>query len=247
MKVSIIGAGKLGAALGRGWAKAGHELIFCARNNSAARIENLCRQTRATIADPTRAAQNCDVLVLALPWQAAKPVVKSLGHLTGKTVLTCMNPLIYKDGKFGFDGSVTTSGAESVASWLPGANVVLALNQVGAEVVSAAKDFSSRPVMFIAGDDESSKSTIISLVSDLGFDSHDAGSLALARLLEPYAMVWINQSRFRGKGREWALCAQYPHARTTDADETSYDRDLNGCHDVYLREINGHAPKLRTS
>ena len=28
-----------------------------------------------------------------------------------------------------------------------------------------------------------------------------------ARLLEPFAMVWINQSLLRGKGRMWALAA----------------------------------------
>jgi hypothetical protein len=31
--------------------------------------------------------------------------------------------------------------------------------------------------------------------------------LQQARILEPLAMVWINQSLLRGKGRDWALAA----------------------------------------
>jgi predicted dinucleotide-binding enzyme len=41
----------------------------------------------------------------------------------------------------------------------------------------------------------------------LGFEALDAGDLTKARLLEPYAMVWINQALLRGKGRDWAFAA----------------------------------------
>ncbi|NBZ89350.1 hypothetical protein [Stagnihabitans tardus] len=45
------------------------------------------------------------------------------------------------------------------------------------------------------------------LLTDLGFASLDAGDLTKARLLEPFAMVWINQALFRAKGRNWAFSA----------------------------------------
>jgi predicted dinucleotide-binding enzyme len=43
------------------------------------------------------------------------------------------------------------------------------------------------------------------LVSELGFEALDAGGLKQARILEPFAMVWINQALFRGLGRNWAF------------------------------------------
>jgi predicted dinucleotide-binding enzyme len=42
----------------------------------------------------------------------------------------------------------------------------------------------------------------------LGFEPLDAGALKQARILEPLAMVWINQALMRGLGRDWAFTAQ---------------------------------------
>jgi 8-hydroxy-5-deazaflavin:NADPH oxidoreductase len=43
------------------------------------------------------------------------------------------------------------------------------------------------------------------LVSELDFEALDAGGIKQARILEPFAMVWINQALFRGLGRDWAF------------------------------------------
>jgi predicted dinucleotide-binding enzyme len=94
-----------------------------------------------------------------------------------------------------------------VASWLPGAKVVKTFNQVGANMMTEGRRFEQPPVMFLAGDDETAKSTVAGLVSELGFEPLDAGALRQSRLLEPFAMVWINQSLFRGLGRDWAFGA----------------------------------------
>ena len=116
-----------------------------------------------------------------------------------------MNPLSMKDGALGLERGYTTSGGETVASWLPGAKVVKTFNQVGAEILMAGARFATRPVMFLAGDDDIAKSTIAGLVSELGFEALDAGALKQARILEPFAMVWINQALIRGLGRNWAF------------------------------------------
>ena len=34
---------------------------------------------------------------------------------------------------------------------------------------------------------------------------HIAGALRQSRILEPFAMVWINQALMRGLGRNWAF------------------------------------------
>ena len=43
------------------------------------------------------------------------------------------------------------------------------------------------------------------LAADLGFDPVDAGSLAEARLLEPYALLWIHLALVQKLGRDIAF------------------------------------------
>jgi hypothetical protein len=59
--------------------------------------------------------------------------------------------------------------------------------------------------MFVAGDDERAKPVVMGLVSDLGFQTLDTGALRFARLLEPYAMLWIHQVVDRGAPRDSAF------------------------------------------
>jgi predicted dinucleotide-binding enzyme len=205
MKIAVIGAGKVGGALGSGWAKAGHTIVFGVRDVNKMELKNLCSRTGATAALPADAARQGDVVVLALPWIVAETAVKSLGDLKGKIIIDSMNPLAMKDGALGLERGFTTSGGEAVASWLPGAKIVKTFNQVGAEMMMAGARFQTRPVMFLAGDDNAAKAVVTQLVSELGFEALDAGALKQARILEPFAMVWINQALVCGLGREWAF------------------------------------------
>jgi len=205
MKIAVIGAGKVGSALGSGWAQVGHTITFGVRDLAKADLKALCARTASKAAPPADAAQEGDVVVLALPGSVAENAVRSLGDLKGKIVIDCMNPLAMKDGVLGLERGYTTSGLETVASWLPDAKVVKTFNQVGAEMMTAGNRFKTRPVMFLAGEDGAAKATVGQLVSELGFEALDAGGIKQARILEPFAMVWINQALFRGLGRDWAF------------------------------------------
>jgi predicted dinucleotide-binding enzyme len=92
-----------------------------------------------------------DVVVLALPWGVAEGAVKALGSLKGKIVIDCMNPLAMQSGKLGLDRGFNSSGAETLASWIPEARIVKTLNQVGAEMMADNAGLPHRPVMFMAG------------------------------------------------------------------------------------------------
>lgn len=200
MRIAIIGAGNVGKALAAGWLRAGHEIVFGVRQPS--------RMDLAAPADsPEGAAAAAQVVVLALPWAAAEAAVAQIGPLDGKTVIDCMNPLAIGPAGLGLDRGYTTSGGEEVQRRLPAAHVVKTLNQTGAEVMADATRFAQRPVQFLAGEDAGAKDVAAALVADLGFEPLDAGGIAQARLLEPLAMVWINQALIRGLGRAWAFGA----------------------------------------
>lgn len=207
MRIAIIGAGNVGGALARGWARSGHEISLGVRDRAAPKVLAVMKEARASALDPATAAAGSDVIVLALPWATAETAVKALGDLRGKVVIDCMNPLAMTDGVLGLDRGFSTSGAETLATWIPGARVVKTLNQVGAELMDQAASLAGRPLMLIAGDDADAKKVATALVEALGFEGWDAGDLRQARLLEPFGMVWINQALMRGAGRDWAFGA----------------------------------------
>lgn len=205
MKIAIIGAGKVGASIATGLARKGHTIILGTRDPGKADIKALMAKLGASAMPQREAAANADVTVLSLPWGAAEGAIKALGDLKGKTVIDCMNPLGMVGGALGLTTGFTTSAGEMVQAWLPGAHLVKTLNQVGAELMANNSRLAGRPVMFMAGNDDGAKRAVVSLLTALGFEPQDAGDLSKARILEPYAMVWINQALLRGAGRDWAF------------------------------------------
>ena len=99
----------------------------------------------------------------------------------------------------------STSGGEKVAGWCRGAAVFKSFNQTGFEIMADPSRFIPRPAMFVAGDDAAGKPIAMQLVRDVGFEAVDAGPLAAFRLLEPYAMLWIEQVLKRGAARDFAF------------------------------------------
>ena len=47
IKIAIIGAGSVGSALARGWARKGHNLLLGVRDPSDRAVQSLCQDTRA--------------------------------------------------------------------------------------------------------------------------------------------------------------------------------------------------------
>ncbi|MFO0475886.1 MAG: NADPH-dependent F420 reductase [Alphaproteobacteria bacterium] len=207
MRLAIIGAGAVGGAIAQGLKGKGHEVTLGVRDPDKPAIVALAAATGARVALPPAAAAGAEVVILSLPWSSAEAAIKPLGDLAGKVVIDCMNPLGMVNGALGLTIGFTTSGGETVARWLPRARVVKTLNQAGADIMARNDHLPSRPVQFVAGNDDEAKAMAMTLLGDLGFEALDAGDLTTSRLLEPFAMTWINQALFRGKGRDWAFAA----------------------------------------
>ena len=207
MQIAIIGTGNVGGAIARGLKGKGFDVTLGARDPHSAEAKALSADTGADLAPAPQAAAEADLVILALPWGAAETAIAALGDLTGKVVVDCMNPLGMVDGALGLTLGHGTSGGEIVQRWLPGAQVVKTLNQVGAEIMADTSLLPYRPAMFMAGNSEPAKAQVAQVLGALGFEALDAGDITKSRLLEPLGMVWINQALLRGKGRNWALAA----------------------------------------
>lgn len=202
MRIGIIGAGNVGRALGRAWLEGGHDIRWGVPQPGDRKYADLGGER---LGPPAAAAQAAEVIVLATPWPATETAVRSLGDIAGKVLIDCTNPLAQGAEGLTLALGHTVSGGERVAGWAAGAAVFKTLNQTGAENMARARQFTERPVMFVAGDDARSKPLVLGLVAELGFDAVDAGPLRIARLLEPMAMLWIDQALMRGAGTAFAF------------------------------------------
>jgi 8-hydroxy-5-deazaflavin:NADPH oxidoreductase len=200
MKIAILGAGNVGSALGRGWAAKGHAIFFGVRNPLSAEISALVKSLggSARAGSVAEAAADAEIVVLATPWPATQDAVHAAGNLGGKIVIDCTNPLA--PDLSGLTVGHDNSAGEEVARWAKGAHVVKAFNTTGAGNMSNAHYASDRPTMCICGDDAAAKSSVAALAEDLGFEAVDAGPLRTARLLEPFAMLWIDLAVKQGLG-----------------------------------------------
>ena len=203
MQIGIIGSGNVGGALGTRWALAGHQVTFGSRNPASDEMRQLTAQAGGRAASFQDTAAASEVLLVATPWPATRQVVEGLGDLAGKVVIDATNPL--KPDLSGLEVGTTTSAGEQVAGWARGAKVVKAFNTVGYNIMENPAFGAARPVMFYCGDDAGAKAKVKPLVEQLGFDAIDAGPMTQARLLEPFALLWISLAYAAGQGREIAF------------------------------------------
>jgi 8-hydroxy-5-deazaflavin:NADPH oxidoreductase len=204
MKIAVIGTGSVGGTLGRRWAELGHSVCFGVPDLSDAGAKALVGQIKgdARLASVRDAAADAEIVVLATPYAANAAAIASAGDLAGKIVIDVTNPI---GANFSLAVEPNSSGAEEVAKLATGARVFKAMNQVGFEVMGNSAFAAGKPVMFVAGDDEAGKTVVLELVAALGFEAIDAGDLSIARLIEPYALLWIHLMARRNLGRRFAF------------------------------------------
>jgi 8-hydroxy-5-deazaflavin:NADPH oxidoreductase len=195
-----------GALWERAWARKGHDVFFGVPRPGDAGTQELLTTigSKARAGAVAEAATVTDVIVLATPWPAARDAIQAAGNLAGKVVVVdCTNPLT--PDFTGLALGYMTSGAEQVAEWAKGAKVFKAFNQTGFNIMPDPAFDRQRAVIFVCGDDDAQKPTVLKLATDIGFEAIDAGNLAIARLLEPYGMLWIHLAYAQGMGRDFAF------------------------------------------
>jgi predicted dinucleotide-binding enzyme len=205
MKIGIIGSGNVGGTLGTRWARNGHQVMFAQRRSQAGALRDLISRAgnNAKTGSVAETAAANELLLIATPRDATQQALSDSGDVSGKIIIDATNPLL--PDLSGLAVPPKMSGAELVAQWTKGAKVVKAFNTVGANIMSDPT-FKDGPVaMFYCGDDLSAKQVVAGLIKELGFDALDAGPLTQARVLEPFALLWISLALQYGYGREIAF------------------------------------------
>ena len=203
MKIAMVGAGKVGATLGTKWSYREHKVTFGVRSPRSEKIKILLSQcARGTRAlQITEAANQADVLVLAVPWSAVSEVLNRV-ETDGKIIVDCTNPI---GAGLRLLVEPPLSGAEQIAEWAPNAHIVKAFNTTGWENM-ANPLYDDKPLtLFYCGKNQDAKDQVRALIKGIGFEPWDVGELEMARHLESLAILWIHEAIVRGRGRGIAL------------------------------------------
>lgn len=195
MRITIIGAGRVGRTLGARFVEAGHAVTYGVRDPADPKHAGL------DVATPAEAAAGADLVLVATAWGDARAAVESAGDLRGKILVDATNPI--GPGMVLVHGT-TDSGAEHVRLWAPGARVVKAFNSVGMEVMAEPRFPGGAAVLPLCGDDAEACSAVAALAEAIGFHPIQLGPLERARVIEPAALLWITATRPLGT-REFAF------------------------------------------
>ena len=199
VKVGLLGTGNVARSLAAGWLRTGHKVALGSRMPP-----NVKADPQINVGTRSEVAKWAEVVVFAVPYTAMKNTVQALGPnaLHRKPVIDAMNPINEKgEWAIGF----ATSGAESLAKLLPGAQVVKAFNTVFAPYMSSGSVRGTQLVALVAGNDADANRTVMDLASDLGFAPVYAGPLRSARYLEAMAMQLITIAYALGKGPKFGF------------------------------------------
>jgi NADPH-dependent F420 reductase len=200
MKVTIIGAGNMGRAIGTRTVAGGHEVEIVDRDPADARALADELGESATALDPD-APFGGEVVVFALYYPGIKDAVRQYAdRLAGKVVVDITNPVDTDT----WDRLATppgTSSAEEIAELVPeGTPVVKAFNTTFAPTVVQGEVAGHQLDVLIAGDDAAAKQKVSQLVSDGGLRPIDAGPLVRAQQLEHLGFLHISLQQPLGLG-----------------------------------------------
>ena len=203
--IAIVGPGSVGGTLGQRWGNAGYPIVYGSRTPEAPRVQEIVRKSgaNARATTPEQAAQACNLLLFAVPWEAAETSIKSLGPLTGKLIMDANNPLTVRDGReIGLP--VTDSAAERLQAWATGAVVVKAFNTMNWAVMADPRIAGGPVSVPLSGDNAAAKAQVAELVRVVGLEPVDVGPLRTARYTEHMALLYVSMS-LRGAAHEFYL------------------------------------------
>jgi predicted dinucleotide-binding enzyme len=190
--VAVIGTGDMGDSLGPRFAELGYQVVYGSRTPEREDVKALVMKTgeHASANTQLEAAQQADIIVLAVPWPAMEMVARNLGDLAGKIVIDVSMP--FEQGDDGYPKHMLkTSSAEMIQGWNPGAKVVKTLATMGSQVIDEPLVEGGIVTIPVASDDRQAKERVAAIVAGMGLDPVDFGPLRMAREIETLQLIYM--------------------------------------------------------
>lgn len=211
MKTTVLGTGMVGRALAGRLAELGHDVVVGTRDVE----ETLGRTDPDAMGNPpyaewqqahqavtlllfAEAGGHGDLIVNATNGGGSLAALEAVGaaNLAGKVIVDVANPLDFSQGRPPILSVCNTDSlGEQIQRAYPEARVVKTLNTMNAYVMVDPARVPGRHDVFVAGDDQSAKSTVKSLLGEFGWRDQqiiDLGGIRAARGTEMYLPLWLS-------------------------------------------------------
>ncbi|CAN3702894.1 hypothetical protein MMX123_02927 [Microbacterium sp. MM2322] len=178
--VGIIGAGHIGSALAKGFAKNGYDVVI-ANSRGPETLTDLV----AAVGDPARAAtaqeaaEAGDFVVVTVPLKAYTDV--PVAPLAGKTVLDTNNYYFERDGHIAALDEKQTTTSQMLQEHLPQSTVVKAFNHIPAADIltdGSPAGTEGRRALATSGDSDEAVALVTRIYDEFGFDTVNVGPLS---------------------------------------------------------------------
>jgi len=180
MKLSVIGAGKIGGTIGEKWEAAGHEVLYGLRDPSK----------KAGAKSIAQSLSGAEAVLLAVPANA----LKQLAHEHAKEL----------DGKILIDATNHFGGAkyhqwDELARSVPHAHLYRAFNSYGFDVFENATLGGTQADLFFAGPEGAGKARVEKLIEDVGLRPVWVGGAEHSDTVDGVLVLWLTLSRIHGR------------------------------------------------
>ena len=174
----IIGAGNIGQTVARHLIKAGYPVILSNSKGPESLNELVKSLGAGAKAGSVEDAAKADIVLLSLPWSEVSSLTGVIDW-DNKIVIDATNHFITYAPDFQVADLKGKSSSEVVASQLPGARIVKAFNTLYFKILAKdPREDGGNRVLFVSGDDNSSKAEVSDIIRTLGFGVIDLGDLA---------------------------------------------------------------------
>jgi 8-hydroxy-5-deazaflavin:NADPH oxidoreductase len=194
MKVAVLGSGGVAQALATGFLKHGHQVTLGSRTPEKLK-DWAAGNPKGKTGTFAEAAEFGKIIVLAVKGSAALEALGLAGeaNLAGKAVIDSCNPIADApptNGVLKFFTTLNESLMEQLQRKFPAAHLVKAFNSVGSAFMVNPEFKEGKPTMFICGNDEAAKKTVVTILDQFGWETADMGGAEAARAIEPLCMLW---------------------------------------------------------
>lgn len=193
MKIAVLGTGMVGRALAGRLSGLGHSVTVGTRDRGA----TLARTAPDGMGNPPFAAWHAEHPEVSLAGFAdaaagAELVVLAGNGAAAADMLDVSNPLFSS----GFPPSLLVKDTDSLGEQLqrrfPRLRVVKSLNTLNASLMVEPATLGASSTVFVSGDDDAAKATIVSLLESFGHDDViDLGGIETARGAEMVLPLWL--------------------------------------------------------
>jgi hypothetical protein len=178
MRIGTIGAGVVALAVAREALARGHEIVLSSRSGPGPLVDKAAELGRGASAATVEEAASLDYVLLAVPWKNVEAALGGLPDWDGRVLIDATNPFAETSPKLVLADLSGIGASEIVAGLAPGARIVKAFNSIRMALFNEGPvKGQGKRVIFVSGDDETSKRVVKDLIESFGFAVIDLGGL----------------------------------------------------------------------